>query len=154
MHEPVIRAAGAADIDTLTYQRRSMFEDMGHDDAAELDCMVAAFKPYLEDALASGEYEGWIAEIAGRAVGGIGLVFYRLPPSCRNRTGRVAYAMSLYVNPDARRRGIASALVNAVAGRARELGITVLALHASEAGRAVYERLGFQPAPEMRLRLG
>jgi GNAT superfamily N-acetyltransferase len=153
MDTVTIRAASEADTEILVAQRRGMFRDMGRDDAVSLDCMEAAFRPYLAQALASGEFEGWIAEIGGRPVGGIGLVTYRLPPSCRNQTGRVAYAMSLYVEPEARRRGVATALVRTVIGRAREMGIEVLALHASEAGRAVYERLGFTQAPEMRLHI-
>ena len=149
-----IRPATSRDTDTLVRQRRGMFLDMGESDPEVLDCMEAAFRPYLAASLPSGEFEAWVAEDGSRAVGGIGLVRFCMPPSCMNRSGTVAYAMSLFVEPDARRRGIASALVRTVIDRVREAGVEVLALHATEAGRAVYERFGFTSAPEMRLHLG
>jgi hypothetical protein len=37
------------------------------------------------------------------------------------------------------------------ADEAHSRGITFLTLHASAAGRAVYEKLGWQPMPEMAL---
>jgi GNAT superfamily N-acetyltransferase len=148
-----IRPATSRDADTLVRQRRGMFLEMGHDDPDELDCMEAAFRAYLGDALASGGFEGWIAEEGHRPVGGIGLVLYRLPPSCKNPSGIVAYAMSLFVEPESRRHGIASGLVRTVIERAREQGIEVVALHASDAGRAVYAPFGFRDTPEMRLHL-
>ena len=141
-----------ADGETLVRHRRRMFEDMGRDDPEMLDSMESAFRDYLEGALPSGEFEAWIAEDEGGAAGSIGLVEYRLPPGCVNPTGRFAYAVSLYVEPHMRRRGIATLLVGTLVGRARERGIGVVALHASEQGRHLYERLGFQPSPEMRLR--
>ena len=151
--EPItIRRAVLEDADLLVRQRRGMFVDMGRGDPEMLDCMESAFRDYLEMALPSGELEAWIAEAQGIAAGGIGLVEYRLPPGCVNPTGRFAYAVSLYVERDMRRRGIATALVRTLVDRAHERGIGVVALHASEQGRRLYERLGFEASPEMRLR--
>lgn len=58
-----------------------------------------------------------------------------------------AHIRMLGVHPDARRRGIAQALVAACFERARAVGKTRVTLHTTErmrAARAMYERFGFQ----------
>jgi putative acetyltransferase len=49
----------------------------------------------------------------------------------------------LYVHPDAAGRGVASALLDALAARARTRGIRRLYVEASETARPVFERKGF-----------
>ena len=49
----------------------------------------------------------------------------------------------LFVHPDAGGRGVARALVDAVIGRARELGLRRLHTHASRTARPAFERFGF-----------
>ena len=46
---------------------------------------------------------------------------------------------------------MATAIVRVILDYLRELGIPVATLHASDAGRPVYEKLGFKPTNEMRL---
>ncbi|MDP8911553.1 MAG: GNAT family N-acetyltransferase [Actinomycetota bacterium] len=58
-----------------------------------------------------------------------------------------ARVTDLYVRDDARRRGLAKALLGEVAARARERGLPYVALEVATANReasAVYDRLGFQ----------
>ena len=50
----------------------------------------------------------------------------------------------LFVSPDAGGCGIARALVDAVIGKARELGLSQLYTHASRTALPVFKRLGFQ----------
>jgi GNAT superfamily N-acetyltransferase len=64
------------------------------------------------------------------------------------RRGRLVFLMVLYVRPEARRSGVAAALVREVAARARAAGAEMLELDvlASNGGaRAVYERWGLRP---------
>jgi ribosomal protein S18 acetylase RimI-like enzyme len=59
--------------------------------------------------------------------------------------------INVYVEPDWRQQGIAERLMRHMIDFARKSGIPSLVLHASEAGRPLYERLGFTPTGEMRL---
>jgi putative acetyltransferase len=61
----------------------------------------------------------------------------------------------LFVHPDAGGRGVARALVDAVIGKARALGLTEIHTHASRTARPAFERFGFEverPNPENWIR--
>ena len=63
------------------------------------------------------------------------------------------YLLSMYTEPDFRRRGVASMVVKEAIRWCRKKGYEVLMLHASEMGRRVYSKLGFKRTWEMRLDL-
>lgn len=152
MSEPfVIRRATLADAACLVAFRRSMFESMGVHDVARLAAMESAVSAYLVDALPKGDYLGWVAEVRGRVVGGGGLVIQHMPPGPRNLDGRQGYILNVYTAPEWRENGIATAIVQTMLDYLRELGVPVATLHATEAGRPIYERLGFSATNEMRL---
>jgi ribosomal protein S18 acetylase RimI-like enzyme len=79
----------------------------------------------------------FLAEEDGRSVGLLGLDFGR--PA-------IAHVQSVYVHPDARRRGVAAALMAEAVAMSREQGydhIELDVLTSNHAALAVYERLGF-----------
>jgi ribosomal protein S18 acetylase RimI-like enzyme len=62
-----------------------------------------------------------------------------------------AHVRMLGVHPDARRQGLATALIEACVERARAAGKTRLTLHTTHrmrAAQAMYERLGFRRLPD------
>jgi predicted GNAT family acetyltransferase len=65
-------------------------------------------------------------------------------------SGRQAIIQNVYTEPEWRRRGVAALLIKRIIDWSREEGIGSLVLHASDEGRAVYERLGFIATSEMR----
>jgi ribosomal protein S18 acetylase RimI-like enzyme len=96
----------------------------------------------------------WIvAELEGRLVGSVMLY----PPAVRAYGGLTDEPLAapelrlLSVRPEARGTGIGEALVRECVRRAREMGAAELGLHTSrsmEAAIRMYERLGFERAPE------
>jgi GNAT superfamily N-acetyltransferase len=64
--------------------------------------------------------------------------------------GRHAIVLNVWTEPRWRRQGVAESLMEAVLGWARAERLDRLVLHASEAGRPLYERLGFVRTNEMR----
>jgi ribosomal protein S18 acetylase RimI-like enzyme len=148
-----IRAATHRDLDFLAEQRLAMFGDMGDRYSGHLDELAAAQKPWMEKHFADGSLAGFIAEEDGVAVGGVQIAFVDVPPSRVDRSGRSAYLFGLRVVPQHRRRGIARALLQAAIGAARDAGVRLVTLQASEDGRPVYERLGFETTREMALLL-
>jgi ribosomal protein S18 acetylase RimI-like enzyme len=146
-----IRPASETDFPTLIAHRLSMFRDMGWTDETRLRQLAPIYEAYLRHHLGREEFEGWIAEEGGRAVGGVGLLWEQRPPTVRNLGGTQAYLLALYVEPAYRRRGVARALARVAVERAREGGADVVSLHAMPDARGLYEQLGFVDSPEMRL---
>jgi ribosomal protein S18 acetylase RimI-like enzyme len=82
-----------------------------------------------------------VAECGGRVVGMVTICVFE------TLTGPKAYLDHLVVAPDCRRRGIGRALVQQAIGQAEASGASRIDLTASDdkqAGRALYESLGFQ----------
>jgi GNAT superfamily N-acetyltransferase len=154
MHEIRIRAAALPDIPHVLHHRCSMFAEMGRGNAAEHARMVETTQAYLQRAMPSGKYVGWLAETAeGRVVAGAGVAMGDWPGSPDDPTGKRALVLNVYTEPEFRRQGIARRLMLAVIGWCRDEGLRTLSLHASDFGRALYEELGFRPTNEMRLYL-
>jgi GNAT superfamily N-acetyltransferase len=65
-----------------------------------------------------------------------------------------ALVLSMWCDPDHRRRGLATRIMACVVGLCRDRRVFRISLHATPMGRSVYERLGFKPTNEMRLVLG
>lgn len=152
--EPVVRVAAPSDVPVLAAFRAAMFAELDAEYAALLDAMQAAFAEYAARAIPSGEFVGWVAEADGAVVAVAALVFEQLPPQPHNLEGRVGHILNVFVVPAWRRRGLATRLVQVAIQHCRSLGLKSVVLHASDAGRLVYERLGFTPTSEMRLSLG
>jgi predicted acetyltransferase len=66
---------------------------------------------------------------------------------------RWALIINIYTEPKVRRRGLARRLMLLMIQWLKEQGFSSVVLHASHAGRPLYEKLGFVPTNEMRLRL-
>jgi ribosomal protein S18 acetylase RimI-like enzyme len=150
--EYTIRMAALGDAATIVEHRREMFRDMGHRDEAKLAKMSAAFEPWLRRKMESGEYLAWMAVTAdGSIVGGAGLWLMDWPPHVIGSGARRGNILNVYVRPQSRRRGIARALMETALEWTRANGVDCVILHASDAGRALYESLGFAATNEMRL---
>jgi PPOX class probable FMN-dependent enzyme len=143
-----IRAATTADAPLLAKHRVGMFRDMGllagPPDAAEE--MERACARSIAGSLARREWKGRVAEEGGAPVGSGCWYLRPMPPAPRWPAGGTeAYLLNFYVEPGARRRGVASAILRACVDAARAEGALRLALHASTHGRPVYAAQGFRP---------
>jgi GNAT superfamily N-acetyltransferase len=148
-----VRRATLGDIPALVAYRRAMFESMGIQDSALLDVMCGKMNTYLGIAMPTNEYVGWVAEVEGRPIASGGVVIHNLPPGPRNLDGREGYIMNVYTVPEWRGHGVATAIMQVIMEYLSGLHIPVATLHASEAGRPIYEKLGFRSTNEMRLAL-
>jgi GNAT superfamily N-acetyltransferase len=144
--------AALGDAAAVVEHRRGMFRDMGHRDEAKLAQMSAAFEPWLRRRMESGEYLAWLALAEdGSIAGGAGLWLMDWPPHVIGSGARRGNILNVYVHPESRRQGIARALMEAALEWTRANGVDCVILHASDAGRALYESLGFAATNEMRL---
>jgi len=149
-----IRRASTADLGTLVAHRQAMFEDMGYNDGAALTSMSAKFRVWLLQHMNSGDYHAWLASAPdGSIAAGAGLWLMDWPPHMIGRSGQRGNILNVYTQQNFRRRGLARELMEAVLQWCGESHIDTIILHASPAGRTLYESMGFAPTNEMRLRL-
>ena len=150
-----IRLATPADAALLATQRVAMFRDMGRTTAGIEQPLLESCAEYFARALASGEYVGWVADVAGgEPVGGAGVQFRPLiprtdPTGAFLLVGREGLILNVYVDPLYRRQGVARALMKALVEWAPGAGIVRLVLHAAPDGRPLYQSLGFVDSNEM-----
>jgi len=143
-----IRRARGKDIAELVLLRRKMFEAMGYSNPSVLDEVANASTDYFECALPGEDFRAWVAQVDETIVAGIGLVIHTVPPTPRNLRGKEGYIMNLVTRPAWRCRGIATALLQVVLDALRTEGIPTASLHATAAGRRIYEAAGFEPSNE------
>jgi GNAT superfamily N-acetyltransferase len=154
MEHASIRAATHDDSEILIAHRRAMFCEMGYREDAALDAMTAAFRPWLQARMATGEYLAWVAVAGDDAiVAGLGLWLMDWPPHMIGPGARRGNILNVYTDAAHRRLGIARRLMEVALGWCRTNGIRAVILHASDDGRPLYDKLGFQPTNEMRLLL-
>ena len=147
-----IRFAASADADVIAHHRVAMFREMGEiDDAEHVASLLSTARQRLIEQLTSGEYVGWLAEHEDKVVAGAGVLLHQYHPSPKNLRGRpTAYLLNVYTDPDHRRRGLASELLQRVFLWCEATDIPRISLHASEFARRLYEREGFATSNEMR----
>lgn len=149
-----IRRACAEDLKHILHHRLAMFKEMGFCEDAVLDQVEAVSREYFTVALRAETYLGWMAEDSnGDIVGGGGIVIEEWPGFPGEKQAKRAWILNMYTEPRARRCGVAKRLVQAMVEWCRDEGYRSVSLHASEAGRPLYEGMGFQPTNEMSLKL-
>ncbi len=143
---PVIRRATLADIEALARLRLALLREMGNirDEGQEAP-LLDALRGYLQRTMATDEFLAWVAECDGQVVAISGLVFFERPPDAGNLAGVEAYLMNMYTLPAWRGRGLARALLDEIIGYVRTTPARRISLHATEAGRPIYENAGFVP---------
>ena len=152
-----VRLATAADSQLLAGHRVAMFRDMGRTTPEIEQALLESCADYFATALASGEYVGWVAELAApphTAIGGAGVqfrpLFPRTDPSGRHLlVGREGLILNVYVDRPHRQQGVARRLMDGLIRWAPGAGIVRLVLHAAPDGRHLYESLGFLASNEM-----
>lgn len=139
-----------SDAAIISSHRRRMFVDAGREDNRVLDVMADNFQPWVEKMLAENKYIGWLMTESGEVVAGAGLMILDWAPHPLDpRQDKRGYLLNVYVNPEHRRRKLASQLIELALSEARRRKIRVVALHSTEAGRALYESNGFRGTNEM-----
>ncbi|MFX0162016.1 MAG: GNAT family N-acetyltransferase, partial [Candidatus Hodarchaeota archaeon] len=65
------------------------------------------------------------------------------PPIHGNLTGREAYIMNMYTLPEWQNKGLATNLLKEIIKFIKETNVQRIRLHATEAGKKIYEKIGF-----------
>ncbi len=132
-----------------------MWVDLDTPETAIVGDARARIEAFIDEARLHWAYAAFVAEMAGRSVASAGCQLYQAPypdilePSYR----RYGYLWAVYVEPEARRLGVASQLTAAALEHLRGLGCQRAILNASPPGRPLYQKLGFEISNEMRIDL-
>jgi GNAT superfamily N-acetyltransferase len=157
----MIRQARLADVDAVAEHRTRMFDEMGQVPPDTFETLRTKSRERIHDLLERGEYVGWLAmpkEHPEIIAGGAGVQLREVLPHPLSREnqwngvaeGRHATIINVFTEPPWRHQGVAMLLLKRIIEWARAERLDRLVLHASEAARPLYERLGFVGTNEMR----
>jgi GNAT superfamily N-acetyltransferase len=147
-----VRRATVKDAAVITAHRRAMFKEMRSASDAVLDEMAARFTPWVEEKLTSGEYLGWFAVAQdGTIAVGAGLWLMDWPAHVVGKGQWRGNILNVYTEPRFRRLGLARHLMDVAIEWCRAHNVDTVILHASDAGRPMYEAMGFRSTNEMRI---
>ena len=151
----IIREAAPEDDDILLRHYRTLRESYDVDEIHIRTDAESTVRKFIRDGRERFQMAAFLAEFDGNIVGSVACQLQQLPypdvvvPAFRQH----GYIWSVFVEPAARRRGVARALVLRALEYLRSIGCTKAVLHSSDVGEALYRRIGFETANEMRLDL-
>ena len=76
------------------------------------------------------------------------ICYINVMPTFDHPSGKRAHIMNVYTRNDYRRQGIAYQMVSFLIEEAKQNGVTEISLDATELGRPIYEKCGFQKTEE------
>ncbi|MBP3421324.1 MAG: GNAT family N-acetyltransferase [Lachnospiraceae bacterium] len=98
---------------------------------------------YYISALNNDTHVAYLVYDEKKIIGTGGISYFQVMPTYHNPTGRKAYIMNMYTNPEYRRKGIALKTLDLLVEDAKAKGITAISLEATDMGKPLYEKYGF-----------
>lgn len=126
-----------------------MFVDAGRADNTSLRRVTDAFESWVVPMMRSGRYMAWFALQDDKVIGGAGFMIMEWPPHPLDPEPLRGYLLNVYVEPEFRRKRVASNLIELALAEARKRKIRVVSLHATDESRRMYESSGFRRTNEM-----
>ncbi len=155
----VIREATVNDIPLLAIHHRKMFEEIWENKGEDIDRSIfaeieRAYIEKLKRQLQDCSCKAWVIEDEHRVIASGAISIVSFVPSPQDLSSNVAYLHSVYTERDQRNNQCAQRIVKQAVHYCQAHGIRRVILNSSEAGRPIYEKIGFKPAPDiMRLLL-
>lgn len=152
----VYRKADLNDLELLTETRVIVLRAANRlSDDTDMSVVGTASKAYYQQALSEGSHTAFLVFDGEKIIGTGGISYYNIMPTYHEPTGKRAYIMNMYTAPNYRRRGIAARMVRMLLEDAKEHGVSMVGLEATDMGRPLYESCGFEPlVSEMGLVIG
>ena len=149
-----IRLAKSSEMDELVHQRHMMFEDMRHRTAEEHAVGDESYRHWASSLIKRRLLRCYVVVNSKDEIVSGGCIWLReVQPAPGRPAGRVPYLLSMYTEPEYRRKGLATMVVKEAMRWSRNHGYKLMTLHASAKGRKVYAKLGWERTWEMRAEL-
>ncbi len=137
----IVRATPES-IDWIIRHRIEMFRSMGWTDE-NLLITEEITRTFLEHDWTDNP-EVLIAVEENEVVGGVAINYSIMLPDNRNLSGKCAHIMNMYVEPEYRKKGIATQMMEKVLEICKEKGVGKISLHVTDMGERIYSKLGFE----------
>lgn len=141
-----IRKATGDDVDLLIRLRIDyLIADYGSLEKDAETAIRGQLREYLPRALTDGTLIALIAEEAGEAVATAFLAVTERPANPTFLSGKIGTVLNVLTYPRHRKKGYGSQVLRALLDEAKRTGVSSVELSATEDGRPLYEKLGFEP---------
>ncbi len=153
MKEYTYKKASIDDLELLVSSRVMVLKAANklHEDT-DMSEIEARSREYYKKALAQDTHTAYLVFDGDRLIGAGGMSYYSVMPTCCDTTGKKAYVMNMYTDPEYRRQGIAYKTLDLLVQDAKARGVDHITLEATDMGRPLYEKYGFVQMPaEMQL---
>lgn len=145
----VIRLADLSDIEALVDMRLSFtFEDRDAADSGSRQEFEAECTAFLADAITSGRWQIWMAELDGEKVAHAFVALIDKVPRPIRENARIAYLTNVYTRPEFRGRGIGTTLIRHCQEAARAAKVELMIVWPSDESVDFYKREGFADPDE------
>jgi GNAT superfamily N-acetyltransferase len=146
--------AGPDDVELLVAHRLNLLREVHPELETKIVESEELTREWIRKRLAEGTLIGFLAKANDGKVAGSACIWLKdEQPRPTNPRMIAPYLMSMYTAPEFRRKGAARLIVQGALKWCKERGYERVSLHASEAGKPLYESLGFSPTTEMRAKL-
>lgn len=154
MSEMNLREAFIRDISALAKHHISMFEEIWEQKDEPISAVKAkeiekAYTRKLESEMDGGICKAWVIESKGVIVSSGAITFVSFVPTPYDLSSRIAYLHSIYTEKSHRNKKYAQRIVHTAVAYCSAQGISRIILTASNAGKPIYEKIGFHSTPDM-----
>ena len=141
----IVRKTTEKDMELLVQLRIDFLLDQNPEKTlANQEQLINNLYAYFEKAIMRNEFLAVVAEEEGKAVSTAFMSIAERPPRPGNSSNRVGTIYSVYTDPEYRRRGIATKVLQLLLQEAKENNVATVDLSATADGRPLYEKLGFK----------
>ncbi len=113
------------------------------------ETLLVANRRFYEKHIADDTHFALVVECDGEDCGCGAVCLTEELPSPDNPSGRCAYLMNIYVRESFRNHGIAHKIVSRLIDEAKRRDCGKIYLETTDAGRPVYQSLGFRDLPDI-----
>ena len=141
-----IRFTDKKDIDLMMSSRLEMLKEVNSLDAdyQYSESFVEESRRYFLD----GDQTTVLAMDGERVIGCATICYFTIMPTFSHPTGKRAHLMNVYTAKEYRKQGIGIKMVNMLIEDAWNKGATEISLDATEQGRPLYKKCGFEDSGE------
>lgn len=140
--------ASVEDIPTLVQHHRRMFEEIRKSknlamDKQKLNEMDISYRDKLNNEIKNGICKAWVIKEKDQIIASGAISITSMVPNPDDSSYYIGYLHSVFTENEFRKRGLAEKVVNGILDYCKSNNINRVLLNASEAGRSVYEKIGF-----------